>query len=316
MLGLLLAAALSQTVAYPGPCDASAAVAISSTLFLVANDEDNVLRAYRLGQPAPPVYSLDLSRFLATDPNRPEVDLEAAAPVGKRIYWIASHSTNGKGKASPSRRRFFATDVSVVNDQVTLTTVGQPYTDLVQAFEDTPALRDLQLAQAATIAPELPGGLNIEGLSATPTRRVADRFPQSRSAGQGAADPAGKPRRGHCGPGRAAGRPHCAGSGRARRAQHRVRGRAAGIPDRGRDRPATAVCSASIAGPGIRWTHPALFRALTSRGCSRRRWPAAPDGQGPVWIFSDDGSRLLDDGKACKNSRAGRQSFRGISVPF
>ena len=69
-LALLLAsgrthgAPASPILEYPGPCDASAAVAISATLFVVANDEDNILRVYRRDRPAQPVYSLDVSRFL------------------------------------------------------------------------------------------------------------------------------------------------------------------------------------------------------------------------------------------------------------
>ena len=85
------------------------------------------------------------------------MDLEAAAALGNRIYWIGSHSTNSKGKANPSRRRLFATDVKVVGDQVTLTPVGLPYLGLVQAFNDSPALRNLHLAKVRNDCTGAPG---------------------------------------------------------------------------------------------------------------------------------------------------------------
>src|SRR5687767_3658238 len=96
-----------------GCCDASAAIALTDDLFVVANDEDNILRVYsrqRLGRPATTV---DLTGFLNPGRKFAEVDIEAAARVGDRIYWISSHGQNAKGKARESRHRFFATSVSV-----------------------------------------------------------------------------------------------------------------------------------------------------------------------------------------------------------
>jgi len=319
LLGLLLASVLSQaapapqTVAYPGPCDASAAVAIGDGLFLVANDEDNVLRAYRHGQPALPVYALDVSAFLAPDPALPEVDLEAAAPVGNRIYWIGSHSTNGKGKARPSRRRFFATDAQVVNDHVTLTPVGQPYRDLIRAFGDTPALRHLHLATAARIAPELPGGLNIEGLSATPSGALLIGFRNPVPEGKALLIPLENP----------------AGviAGQAARLGAPIALDLAGRGVRSIEYVAARQEYLIVAGPAGDSGVFGLYRWSGNPMTAPRPVPdteftglqpeaLAPDGQGQVWAFSDDGSRLLDDGKACKDSAPDRQSFRGLSVRF
>lgn len=317
MLGLLLASVLSQatpvprTVAYPGPCDASAAVAISSTLFLVANDEDNVLRAYRHDRPVPPVYSLDVSGFLETNPAKPEVDLEGAARVGNRIYWIGSHSTNRKGKASPSRRRLFATDVQIVNDQVTLTTAGLPYKDLVQAFEDTPALRHLHLAKAAGIAPERPGGLNIEGLSATPTVALLIAFRNPILEGKALLIPLENPAEVIRGEPASLGAPIALElGGRGVRSIEYVAGRKEYL---------------IVAGPAAdggtfglyRWSGNPLDPPRPVPGIDYTGlWPEAltQEGKGPVWIFSDDGGRRIDDGKDCKDSPAARQRFRGLSV--
>ncbi len=315
MLGLLLASVLSQAapVAYPGPCDASAAVAFGSGLFLVANDEDNVLRAYRHDRPAPPVYSLDVSGFLQPDSAKPEVDLEGAAPVGNRIYWIASHSTNGKGKPSPSRRRFFATDVKVVNDQVTLTTVGLPYKDLVQAFEDTPALRHLHLARAARIAPERPGGLNIEGLSATPSGALLIGLRNPVPEGKALLIPLENPAE--------------VITGKSARLGYPITLELGGRGVRSIEYVAARREYLIVAGPAgdggvfglYRWSGnpvnpPQPVPGVDLTGLQPEA--LAQNDQVPVWIFSDDGGRLLDSGKACKDSPAARQRFRGVSVDF
>ena len=319
-LALLLAAIVTQAApltsseAYPGPCDASAAVAISGALFVLANDEDNVLRAYRHDRAAPPVYSLDVSSFLEPKPAKSEVDLEGATTVGNRIYWIGSHSTNSKGQASPSRRRCFATDAQVVNGQVHLTPVGLPYKDLVQAFENTPALRHLHLATAAGIAPERPGGLNIEGLSATPTGALLIGFRNPIPEGKALLIPLENPAEVIAGNPARLGAPLALDlGGRGVRSIEYV----------AEDREYLIV--AGPAGDGgvfglYRWSGksgdpPQPVVGVDFTGLQPEA--LADDGQGgPVWIFSDDGGRLLDNGKACKDEKATRQRFRGLSVAF
>jgi hypothetical protein len=162
-------------------CDASGAVSIGDR-FLVANDEDNVLRVYASGKPGERLQEFDLTGFLAPeDDEHPEADIEAAARRlaggGERIYWIASQGANKNGKARPARRRFFATDVAVDGaGNVRLTPAGQPYRGLVEALAAAPALAKWKLAEAAKLAPEQPGGLNIEGLAATPDGRLLIAF--------------------------------------------------------------------------------------------------------------------------------------------
>jgi hypothetical protein len=107
-LTLFAGAAPSAVMTYRGPCDASAAVALDTEHFVVAGDEDNILRVYRHGRPEP-VGEAPLAAFLGTADK--ESDLEAAAAIGQRIYWIASHGRNSKGKLRPDRQRFFATDI-------------------------------------------------------------------------------------------------------------------------------------------------------------------------------------------------------------
>jgi hypothetical protein len=162
------ATANSDITEYSGTCDASAAAAIGEKLFVAASDEDNVLRVYRVDQPGAPVSTLDLTDFLKSNVKHPEADIEGAAKVGDRIFWISSHGANSDGKSRSGRRRFFATDVKVAGDAVTLAPVGVPYENLVRDMARLPALKDENLTAAAKIAPKQPGGLNIEGLSAMP----------------------------------------------------------------------------------------------------------------------------------------------------
>ena len=46
--------------------------------------------------------------------------------------------------------------------------MGKPYVDLLRDLSDAKALKPYRLAAAAGLAAEAPGGLNIEGLAATP----------------------------------------------------------------------------------------------------------------------------------------------------
>ena len=156
---------LGDPVLHFGCCDASAGVAISSNLFLMANDEDNRLSLYRRDQSAPPVQVFAAGAFLHVDPHKPESDIEAATRAGDRIYWITSHGRNRSGEARESRHRFFATSCGV-NERggVELKTVGQAYTRLLQDLVRDPRLRQFNLLGASLRAPKEAGGLSIEGL--------------------------------------------------------------------------------------------------------------------------------------------------------
>ncbi|MCP3460313.1 DUF3616 domain-containing protein [Bradyrhizobium sp. CCGUVB23] len=158
-------------IEYSDMCDASAAAAISADMFIVASDEDNVLRVYRRGEPKV-VQAFSLDQFLRPDPHEPEADIEGAARIDDRIYWVTSHGQNKNGKNRPSRHRPFATTVALRDGEVTLTPVGTAYRDLRADLIGAPQLAKYNLKVAATIAPENPGGLNIEGLAAAPDGRL------------------------------------------------------------------------------------------------------------------------------------------------
>ena len=154
---------------YCEACDASAAVRIgSSSYFAAASDEDNVLRVYDRNRAGVPTARLDVTDFLTLGESKDlEGDIEGAAQLGNRIYWIGSHGRNSKGKKRPMRQRLFATTVRETGQGVTLATVGQPYADLLDDLRTCSALAAFDLDQAAGRAPEDMGGLNIEGLAGT-----------------------------------------------------------------------------------------------------------------------------------------------------
>lgn len=157
---------------YTGMCDASAAVSIGHGRFVVADDELDVLRVYQKSGGAP-VASLDLIDYLrnrkGTNKNH-EADLEGAAAIGDRIYWISSHARKGSdGSVDPHRMRLFATSISGGANAATVAQVsGAPYETLLTDLVADP--RFAVLAEASRHGPEdgNPDGLNIEGLASTP----------------------------------------------------------------------------------------------------------------------------------------------------
>ncbi|MEO6277065.1 DUF3616 domain-containing protein [Roseateles sp.] len=154
---LIAAGAAGAQTRYEGLCDASAGVALDARHFVVADDEHNKLSVYQRGEPKR-VGQVDL-KFLKADK---EADLEGAAQVGQRIYWIGSHARNSSGEVRKDRHRFFATEIV----GTTVEPVGKPYTALLADLLAAPALAPLKLADAAGRAAEAEGGLNIEGLAA------------------------------------------------------------------------------------------------------------------------------------------------------
>jgi hypothetical protein len=159
---------------YKGMCDASAAVAVDSNRFIVANDEDNILRLYRGDLAGEPVQSFDLTAYLdiEVDNKNPEVDIEGATGRDGIIYWIGSHGRNKKGQFRPNRYRIFATAVEHEDARLKLTVVGHVYKHLIQDLIKAPQFRDLDIfnpsqldrGENKVLAPDKEG-INIEGLS-------------------------------------------------------------------------------------------------------------------------------------------------------
>lgn len=165
------ASAQTDIFTYKGMCDASAAVALDAEHFIVAGDESNRLQIYKRGRQGP-VGSVGLSDFLGANK---ESDLEGAAMVGNRIYWISSHGRNSKGKFQEPRHRFFATDVTA-GQPPSVIPIGQPYTKLLDDLLAAEQFKPYKLSGAAKLAPEDRDGLNIEGLAATPDGKLLIGF--------------------------------------------------------------------------------------------------------------------------------------------
>jgi hypothetical protein len=163
---------LKNPATYFGMADASGAVAVSSNLFAVANDEDNVLRLYRQDAPGRPVAQFDCNAFLEVEGKSLETDLEGAARIGDRIYWVGSHGRNKNGKERRNRDRFFGTDLRVTNGVVTLTPVGRAYKRLVEDLIADRRFARFHFDEASNLTPKAEGALNIEGLSAMPDGRL------------------------------------------------------------------------------------------------------------------------------------------------
>jgi hypothetical protein len=168
---------------YSGASDASAAVALDKDRFIVADDENNVLRIYSTTEGGAPLQSFDLSSFLKVDQNHPEADIEGAARIGHRIYWIGSHGRNRDGKERPNRSCFFATEIHRTEETVDLVPVGYVCRTLVHTLVDSvdetlglkkalyPAGWEQTKKKRKALAPK-EEGINIEGLCASADGRT------------------------------------------------------------------------------------------------------------------------------------------------
>lgn len=163
--------ASAAPVVYHGICDASAAVMLDKDRFVVADDEDNILRIYSIAAPGDPV-KVDLAQLLG---GKKEADIEGAARIDERIYWITSHGASKDGEERPARRRFFATDIVTGAGGVDVQAAGMASGEISRLFGSATG-QAYGLAAKAKNAPEAADGLNIEGLAATPKGGVLIGF--------------------------------------------------------------------------------------------------------------------------------------------
>ncbi|MGY8705685.1 DUF3616 domain-containing protein [Bradyrhizobium sp. 18BD] len=199
-VGLAAAQTVGDIVIYRGACDGSAAVALDQNRFAVADDDSNVLNTYEIGKPD--AVGLNLDGFLDAPlkkkqpgpdgkPAYKEADIEGAARIGDRIYWIGSHGRDSDGDAEPGRARLFATRIvpdpagprlEPVNSTADKTKPAV-YTNLREDMFVDEKLKPLMLAEAYAPdkkkdgpPPESDNGFNIEGLAATPDGRLLIGF--------------------------------------------------------------------------------------------------------------------------------------------
>jgi hypothetical protein len=154
-------------IAFNGACDASGAVALGGWKFVVADDEDNVLRIYDGRMGGLPLGTVDVSSWLGLggEKRAPELDLEAATSFQSRALWLASHGRRSSGKIAEPRLQLFAT--TLAEEASNLHLHGHPYTRLLEDLLSAPQLSPFELEAAALKAPKAPGGLNLEAMTAT-----------------------------------------------------------------------------------------------------------------------------------------------------
>lgn len=304
----------SRAVVFEGMCDASGAVALSRDVLLVADDEDNVLRAYDADRGGPPLWSADVSEALGIPlegkkrPHHPEIDLEAATVIGERAYWLSSHARNSRGKRKAERFVFFATTVPPPNAADRVEVLGQYEGMLDDLIADERYAR-FDLAAAAERAPKEPGGLNIEGMTATTDGELLLGFrnpiPGGRAlvvrvlngprvvAGDDAAARFGAPMQ-------------LALDGQGIRSMSWWRGRYLILA--GDAGPGGASRLHTWDGHGEASPVPVDLSAFNAEGFF------SPEERDEILVLSDDGSTLVD-GAACKDLEdASRKRFRGVWV--
>jgi hypothetical protein len=170
-------------VTFRGMCDASGAVPLNSQLFMVADDEDNILRVYNaeLGGDAIRTYTLAPQPFgitprkikpkklgstqaQASETKTFELDLEAATNVDGISFWLTSHARNSKGKQKLERFHFIGLTQNI--EHKGLQFIGKPYTSMLDDLVKDPRFALYQLADAATRAAKAEQSVNIEGMTA------------------------------------------------------------------------------------------------------------------------------------------------------
>jgi hypothetical protein len=303
----------ANVLVFTHTADASAGEWLGDGLLVVGNDEDNVLRVYRLPQSGAPVAAWDASPWMALEKKSPEMDIEGSAKIGDTLYWITSHAPNKEGKPRPNRKRFFATRVAVTNGTPSFELVGAPVTTLVESLDRDPRYASFGLAAAARLAPKTPGGLNVEALCDTPDGGLLIGFrspnPQGRALLATLANPADAVK----------GRPPVFGDpvlldlgGNGVRAMFR----------RG---PAYYVMSGSALSGGTPrlylWDGRASLKPLPLPGLPADATPEGLttvvwNGQERLLVLSDDGTRLIDGRPAKMLTDPARRTFRGFLFPL
>jgi hypothetical protein len=165
-----------DVVTFKGMCDASGAVPLDANRFMVADDEDNVLRVYDAvkGGEAVDTFVLTAEELGFTQLNKIhpktgklrnfELDIEAATHIGGTSFWITSHARNSKRKQKFERFQFIGLrrDAARQNWEY----IGKPYDGLLPAMIADSRFGAYDLERAAMKGAEESNGLNIEGMTA------------------------------------------------------------------------------------------------------------------------------------------------------
>lgn len=170
---------VEKELQHMGICDASAAVALSEDCFVVANDEDNILKAYRAEISGTIIQGIDgrnLDEYFTNNPENLETDIEATSKIGKTIYWLTSHGADSKGKTRKERHQFFGNKLVEKEGKKAFKQTGHAYTNLFKDMLKDKRLEKFDLISASKLPPKVQGGFNIEGLTTTPDKKLLIGF--------------------------------------------------------------------------------------------------------------------------------------------
>ncbi len=165
---------------HTGASDGSTAVAVDAQTMLIGDDEDQALRLYSRSDSGLFWNAFDFTGELelpeSSDGQPLEVDIEASARIGDRIYWMGSHGNDRSGELSLNRSRIFANDLSGSGSAASLGYVGRYdhlRDDLIawdQANGHGLGADALGFAAGTAdgVLPTLKNGFNIEALTIAP----------------------------------------------------------------------------------------------------------------------------------------------------
>lgn len=177
-----------KPVKYQGIANPSGAVALNPDRFIVADDEDNVLRIYDRNGFDKPVQAIPLSQVFngqIADGEDLEIDIESAAEIEGTYFWIGSHSTSRKGEFRPARHRLFAVEITPAGKGLfNITAAGKIYTRLIDDLIEDSRFDPYHLAKAKKTQAKAIGGLSIEGLAATKNQGLLIGFRNPLSGGK------------------------------------------------------------------------------------------------------------------------------------
>ena len=158
---------LRQT--FKGMSDASAAIVLDSTHFLLFDDEEKNPYVFDITH-SDSADEVKIKSQLHPVPKR-EFDYEGAALVGDTIVGITSHGrkrncNEANGDEAPERRRLFAFSLKKNGDKYKLGSFEGSRDTLIEDFTEKFATAEYDLEEAAKHMPETSKGLNIEGMAA------------------------------------------------------------------------------------------------------------------------------------------------------
>lgn len=173
---------------YAGISNPSGAVALDNKLFIVGDDEDNLLRVYDRNRFDKPIQTLSLRNIFKSvikDGEDLEVDIESMATINHVLFIIGSHSTSRTGEHRPTRHRLIALQFKLdASKKLTVNPLGEIYTRLIDHLKQDARFDKYRLDKAEKLPPKAIGGLSIEGLASTPDNGLLIGFRNPLSGGK------------------------------------------------------------------------------------------------------------------------------------